>query len=305
MTTSSTPEQWLQERTFRPAPHEARDLGRLLESAGLVADVLLLGRDCATTLGRHLLTLRHGWPGGGTPFGQILFSDLGSKDGTVEIARADGIEVLSPLSPRAASLAPAATGDGLHRALGATGADLLLVVPAHLVRIDLDAVAALLASFCRHPAVQLASGFEGARGGALSRLLVRPVLSALHPELSVVADPACPLLALRPGTFRGLPIARCAGYEPALTVEAWRHGGLDALCQVRLGPLEWGESGAEIAPGTEATCALALLESLRRADRIRSTQEYGHLSSTLVDAPDGGLRAQTRLEIFPWTTPSP
>lgn len=290
---------------MRPTANEARELGQALKSADLTADVLLLGRDCATTLGRHLLTLRHGWPGGGSPFGQILFSDLGSTDGTLEIARADGIEVLHAPSPRAASLAPAATGDGLVRALAATRADLLLVVPAHLVRIDLDSAAALLAGFHRHPTVQLAMGFEGARGGSLSRLLVRPILSALHPELSVLADPACPLLALRTGTFRSLPIARCAGYEPALAVEAWRLGGLDALCQVRLAPLEWGETGPEFATGTEATCALALFESLRRADRVLPAQEFGHFSSTLLDAPDGGLRAQTRLEVFPWTSPAP
>lgn len=305
MSGPTTPESWLQERTFRPQAGEARELGRALRAAGLASDVLLVGRDCATTLGRHLLTLRHGWPGGGSPFGQILFSDLGSTDGTVEIARADGIEVLSPPSPRAASLAPAATGDGLVRALETTRADLLLVLPASLVRIDLDAVAALLACLHRHPSALLALGFEGARGGSLSRLLVRPILAALHPELSVLADPACPLLALRPEAFRSRPIARCAGFEPSLAVEAWRMGGLDALCQVRLAPLEWGEAGQEIAPGTEATCALALLESLRRADRLVPSQEFGHLSSLLVDAPDGGLRARTRLEVFPWTSPSP
>lgn len=305
MSTVRTPEQWLQERTLRPAANQARDLAETLGSAGLVADVVLLGRDCATTLGRHILTLRHGWPGGRSPFGQILFGDLGSTDGSLEIARTDDVRILLPDAPRAASLAPAASGDGLHRALEASRADLLLVVPAHLVRVDLDDLAALLAGFCQHPGVHLAMGFQGARGGTLSRVLVRPILSALHPDLSVLADPACPVIALRPGTFRTLPIARCAGYEPSLAVEAWRHGGLDALCQVRLQALEWGESGEEIAPGTEVRCSLALLESLRRAGRLESPREFGHLASTLLDAPDGGLRVQTRLEVFPWTLPTP
>lgn len=305
MSATTTPESWLSDRSPRPEPGEARGLARTLEAAGMTADVLLLGRDCATTLGRHLLTLRHGWPGGGSPFRQILFSDLGSTDATVEIARADGIEVLPPSSPRAASLSPAAGGDGLVRALQATRADLLLVVPAALVRLELDAVAALLGCFPRFPSVHLAMGFEGARGGTLSRLLARPVLSALHPELSVLADPACPLLALRPASFRTVPIARCAGYEPSLAVEAWRLGGLDALCQVRVAPLEWGEAGQEIAPGSEATCALALLESLRRAGRFEPSQEFGHLSTAILDSPGGGLRALTRLEVFPWSTPSP
>jgi len=305
MTAILTPESWLQHRTILPAAHEARDLAGLLEANSLSADVVLLSRDDAGTLGRHLLTLRHGWPGGASPFGQILVTDLGSTDGTLEIAEEAGARVLQPESPRAASLAPAAVGDGLVRALAASRADLLLLVPARLVRLDLDAVAALLASFCHLPSVQLALGFQGSGGGAMSRLLARPLLSALLPELSVLADPACPVLALRRTSFLTVPVASVAGFEPALAVETWNQGGLDALCQVRFPPLEWGEGGEPLDEGSGFRCTLALLEALRRARRLSTPQELGHLASSLADAPDGGLLARTRLEIFPWARPSP
>lgn len=298
-----TPEDWLERRTLQPTAQEARGLPALLRDSGLTVDLVLLTRDAATTLGRHLLTLRHGWPGNECPFGRILVTDLGSSDTTLEIAEQALAETIPPDAPQAASLGPAAHGDGLVRALTHSRADILLVVPARLVRLDLDAVAALVAAFCRLPALQFAQGYQSADGSDLSRLLARPLLSALLPELSVLADPACPLLALRRTSFLTVPIARTCGYQPALAVEAWRQGGLDALAQVRIPPLEWGEQGA----GDDAECGfrtgLALLEALRRARRLSVPQELGHLSTSLVDSPSGGLLARTHLDIFPWRDP--
>lgn len=303
MTMILTPEDWLERRTLQPAPQEARHLPGLLRDAGLTVDLVLLTRDAATTLGRHLLTLRHGWPGNECPFGRILVTDLGSSDNTLEIAEQAGAETVPPDAPQAASLGPAAHGDGLVRALARSTADLLLVVPARLVRLDFDAVAALLGAFCRLPAVQFAQGFQSAAGSDLSRLLARPLLAALLPELSVLADPACPLLALRRTSFLTVPIARTCGYQPALAVEAWRQGGLDALAQVRIPPLEWGDQGDGDDAGCGFRTGLALLESLRRARRLSVPQELGHLSMSLVDTPVGGLLARTHLDIFPWRDP--
>jgi len=299
-----TPEDWLERRTLIPTPHEARRLPAALREAELTVDLVLLTRDAAATLGRHLLTLRHGWPGGESPFGRILVTDLGSSDGTLDIAEQAQAEAIPPEAPLAASLAPAAHGDGLVRALARSSADLLLVIPARLVRIDLDAIAALVAAFCHHPALQFAQGFQSSSGTELSRLLARPLLAALLPELAVLADPACPVLALRRTAFLATPIARTCGYQPALAVEAWRQGGLDALAQVRIPPLEWGEQ----TDGNDAECGfrtgLALLESLRRARRLNVPQELGHLSMSLVDAPSGGLLARTHLDVFPWREPA-
>jgi len=304
MTAILTPEDWLERRTLRSGPREARDLLDNLREANLTIDVVLFARDAATTLGRHLLTFRHGWPGGLSPFGQILVTDLGSTDNTVEIAEEAHATVLLPESPRAASLAPAAPGDGLVRAMASSLADILLLVPADLVRLDLDSVAGLLVSFCRFPSLQLAMGFQGSGGSDASHLLARPLLSALLPELSVLADPACPVLALRRTAFLSVPIARTSGFEPSLAVEAWRLGGLEALCQVRLPKLEWGDHCEPLDEGAAFRCTLALLESLRRARRLSTPQEMGHLASSLADAPSGGLLARTRLDVFPWSTPA-
>lgn len=302
MTAILTPEEWLARRTLHPSRNEACSLGGYLAEAGLSADVLLLARDASPTLGRHLLTLMHGWPGGKSPFQQIIVADLGSTDTTVEIAEDASATVLLPESPRAASLAPAADGDGFARALSASQADLLLVVPAGLTRIDLDALATLLDSFRQFPSLLLAQGFQGASGGPLSTHLARPLLATLLPELGLLADPTCPILAVRRTAFRAVPIARSSGYEPSLVVEAWKQGGLDALAQTRIHPLEWD---TRVTPdeGVPFRCTLALLESLRRARRLSTPQEFSHIASTLVDSPSGDLLARAQLHVFPWNTP--
>lgn len=299
MTAILTPEDWLLQRTVAPSKDQARTLGANLAAASLSADVVLLARDAASTLGRHLLTLRHGWPGGATPFHRIFVADLGSTDGTRDIAEEGGATFLPPESPRAASLAPPAHGDGLVRAIAASTSDILLVLPADLTRLDLDSLAAIVDCFRQFPSLLLSQGFQGATGSALSAHLSRPLLAALLPELGLLADPACPVLALRRSAFVAPPIARTSGYEAALVVEAWKQGGLESLAQVRLSRLERVER-PEIDDGQSFRCALALLESLRRSRRLSTPQEFGHISSMLVDQPSGTLLARAHLQVFPW-----
>lgn len=299
MTAILTPEDWLLQRTIAPSRDQARDLRAHLAEASLTADIVLLARDAASTLGRHLLTLRHGWPGGASPFQRLFVADLGSTDGTREITEEGGAVFLPPDAPRATSLAPAADGDGLVRAIAASNADILLVLPADLTRIDLDGIAAIVDSFRLFPSLLLSQGFRGGAGCALSRHLARPLLSTLLPELGLLADPACPVLALRRSAFLAPPIARTSGYEASLVVEAWKQGGLESLAQVRLSRLE-RVAREDSDDGRSFRCALALLESLRRSRRLSTPQEFGHISSTLVDQPSGSLLAKAHLMVFPW-----
>ncbi|MCB9496744.1 MAG: hypothetical protein H6686_07670 [Fibrobacteria bacterium] len=300
MTESLTQETWLQERTFEPSsPLTGRLPGRL-QTAGLTVDAVLLARNASATLGRHLLTLRHGWPGGRSPFTEILVCDLGSSDSTCEIATAGGGTLLLPEGGDSARLSPAADGEGVLQALAHSQADILLVMPAELLRLDMDALAAMVGAFLDFPSLQMVLGFEDASGNELSRLLCRPLLSTLLPELSLIADPACPLFAIRRKHFSDLPLARTSGFQAALMVDVWRIGGLEALAQVRIPRLE-RETNAASDHGQEFRCALALLEALRRSQRFSTPRELGHMATTLVDSPTGsGLLARTRLEVFPW-----
>lgn len=296
-----SPETWLASATHAVAPGAARHLPGLLRDAGLRAGVVLLGRDAAATLGRHLLTLQHGWPGGAAPWSEILVADLGSRDATAELARSGGADFLPPSDPRAASLAPPAHGEGLRRALRESTSDLLLVLPADLVRIDLDAAAALVTLLAEHPETHLVQAFES-RPGPHPPHALRHLLAILAPELAAMAAPDNPFLALRTSEIRNLPLAATAGYEPALVVDLWARHGLGALRQVRIPSLEW-EASPEGDPAHGFRSTLALLEALQRAGRLRVPDTLGHLLPTIEETTEGRLVEHTRLEIFPWLPP--
>lgn len=294
-----TPESWLANHSVLPDPEAAKRLREASES-GIRLGVVLLAHDAATTIGRHLLLLRHGWPGGTAPWSEILVADLGSTDSTLEIARTHDAEILEN-PERPAQGGTFALGDGLARALAKTESDILAVLPASLVRIEIEAVAALMAAMLDHPAARIAMGAESAQGCEISRYSLRPLLSALCPPLSVLSDPATPLLALRPKDLKTLPLARTNGYEAALAVDCWHRHGLESLLQVLTGPLYWSEAADPRQNSTHAFHAqLAALEALRRAGCLQIPGEFGHILPTPEEWTSEGPRLVSRLEVFDW-----
>lgn len=295
-----TPEAWLFRNSLLVGKEAPAKLARLTDRN---IDLCLLSRDSSSTLQRHLLLLRHGWPGGQSPWRRILVSDLGSSDNTCQIAAEAGATVVAPENPRAAQCEPSADGDGLHRALSQTDADVLLVAPANLLRLDMDALASLALALLERPELSMVQGAGSVAGSDLSLLALRPLLAALCPPLAVFSDPSSPLLAIRPEAIRQLPLARTSGYEAALLVDCWSKFGLSSLAQVLTGPVQWHHQDPRSTPHHSFRCQLAVLEALRRAQRIQTSQEFGHLLPQPQDWTAQGPRIQTHLEIFPWRLP--
>ncbi len=298
---SMSAETWLSHNSRLPTSDAAR---RISESArdGSKLALLLLSHNNAQTIGRHLLLLQHGWPGGHAPWHEIMVADLGSSDATVEIARAHGAKILE--NPQhAIRTGMGAHGDGLGRALEVSDSDILAVAPASLVRVELDALASLLAVLLDQPSCRIALGAESAEGSVLSRYSLRPLLAALCQPLSLISDPASPLLALRTQEIKALPLARSNGYEAALVIDCWNHYGLESIVQVLTGPLHW--SGPD--PRADSTHAfhsqLAALEALHRAGRLQIPGQFGHILPTPETWDENGPRVVSRLEIFPWRIP--
>lgn len=294
-----TPEAWLFRNSFLPS----RDAPQRLHGDHPKVGLCLLARNAANTLGRHLLLLQHGWPGGIAPWSEILVADLGCTDSTAEIARLHGGTFIEPLEPLAASLDPAADGDGLFRALAATACEILLVVPADLIRLDLVSVATMICTLVDNPDIQLCLGTSQVDGGPLSALGARPILAALCPELAVISDPTAPILALRTSAIRDLPLARTAGYEAALVVDCAAEHGIQSLAQVKSEPLEWELGDPRLETGRSFRTLVALLEALRRRNHLTTTAELGHLLPRPRDWSDSGPRLVTSLEVFPWARP--
>ncbi|MBK9579178.1 MAG: hypothetical protein IPK50_19130 [Fibrobacterota bacterium] len=292
-----TPEAWL----FRNSILPTRDApARLASHQQVRIDLCLLARDSSSTLQRHLLLLRHGWPGGKSPWRRILVADLGSSDNTCQIAEEAGATLLAPENPRAAESEPSADGDGLQRALEHSDADILLVAPANVLRLEMDSLATLALSLVERPELALCQGASSVAGSELSLLGLRPLLAALCPPLAVFSDPASPLLAVRPDKIRDLPLAKTGGYEAALVVDCWFKFGLSSLSQVLTGSLEWHDRDPRSAPSHSFRSQLALLEALRRAGRLHTNQEFGHLLPVPQEWSAKGPRILTQMEVFPW-----
>lgn len=295
-----SPETWLSRHTLLSQPEAPRRVTKEA-AAGTKMGVALWARDNAATIGRHLLLLQHGWPGGEAPWSEVVVVDLGSADATAEIAREHGATVLQ-IADGVSRTQATADGDGLARVLEWTNSDILLVASADLVRLDFVGLASLMAAMFDHPACRIASGAESPLGGPLSRLSIRPLLAALCPPLAVLSDPTSPLFALRPDRVRDLPLARTGGFEAALLVDCWNKHGLESIVQVLVGELEWARNDPRQDSTHAFHCQLAVLEALRRAGRLQSTGEFGHILPTPEGWDENGARVVSRLEVFPWKT---
>jgi hypothetical protein len=293
-------EEWLATHTHRTRPAQARELAAKVRESHVRLGVVLSVRNDARSLGKHLLALSYGWPGGDSPWCEIAAVDLGSTDASVEIARSQDARLLGGPERFLPGDAPA-EGLALRRATEQLGCDIVMTVPAGLRRIDWEQASGLVLSLIEHPAAVLAIGFQDVPPPS-SSLALRPLLSALEPDLSLVVDPTCPLLAVRSAAVRELPLALTQGYEPALLLEAWKRHDLDGLCQAPVGTLLWQDGGVRHEEHATFRSMLALLEAAHRQEILDKATPFGHLFSTLSQEEDG-VRVHAGLQLFRWSVP--
>jgi glucosyl-3-phosphoglycerate synthase len=72
-------------------------------------------------------------------------------------------------------------------------------------------------------------------GGRVTELAARPLLNLCFPQLAGFDQPLAGEIAIRRDVMARLPIPVGYGVEIAMLIDAWRHCGLEALCQVDLG----------------------------------------------------------------------
>lgn len=206
--------------------------------------VVLPALDEEATVGGVVAALR---PLLGGLIDELVVMDSGSRDGTVDVARAAGArvvrrtDVLSEFEPWPGK------GEVLWRALAATSGDLIVFIDSDLVDLDSSFVPSLLGPLLLgDPAIQLVKGFyrrplrlEGAEsgqgGGRVTELLARPLLSALRPELAGVVQPLGGEYAATREFLESVPFAAGYGVEIGLLLDVHTRHGLDGLAQVNLG----------------------------------------------------------------------
>jgi hypothetical protein len=185
------------------------------------------------------------------------------------------------------------------RALQASTADILLVLPAHLARIPLAGIAEMVLGMLEWPEVVFVQAFASQQGTHASDPL-RFLLAVLSPHLAGLVAPTSPVLALRCPAARSLPLALSSGYEAALAVDVWKSHGMEGLAQVGIPPLEYHNQHESEEQGQGFRATLAVLEALQRAGQIQLPNVMGHILPILQELPDGKLRERSQLEIFAW-----
>jgi len=291
-------EEWFEERRWKPVPEQAKVLSGIVKEQGIRLGVVLPCCDDAATLGKHLLALKHGWPGGTSPWCEISVVDLGSLDSSIEIARSQDARILQGPERIIPGELPL-EGVALARAVEQLGCEIVLVAPAGLRRIDWEQFSGLVLSLLEHPQAVVAIGYE-AEPSTLSSLAIRPLLCALEEDLSLLIDPACPALAVRCAGLKQISLAGTVGYEPALLLRVLKRFGLEGIAQAPIGKLFWAEGERRFEEGVSFRSILALLEASKHSNPNHETREFGHLFSTIEIAKDSSVVSRNSLQLFPW-----
>ncbi|MCY7340387.1 MAG: glucosyl-3-phosphoglycerate synthase [Pseudonocardia sp.] len=237
-------EQWFARRTWQEPDWSVADL--VAAKAGRRVSVVLPALDEEATVGAIVAAIVPLTTGAAPLVDELVVVDSGSTDRTVELAAAAGArvvhreEVVPDLEPLPGK------GEVLWRSLAATTGDLVCYLDSDLIDFDPAFVPALLGPLITEPGVALVKGFyrrplrlettqADTGGGRVTELLVRPLLSALRPELAGVVQPLGGEYAGTRELLESLPFAAGYGVEIGLLLDTHATLGLDALAQVNLG----------------------------------------------------------------------
>jgi glucosyl-3-phosphoglycerate synthase len=212
------------------------------ERAGSIA-VCVPARECAPTIGQvsaELVALREAGA-----IDRVVVLDAHSADGTGDIARRAGAEVVQQ-----ADLVPGmgpveGKGDAMWRALTVLSEDVICFVDGDTRAFGRHFALGLAGAVACTEGVQFAKGFfrrpfragdvvlpEG--GGRVTELLARPLLRAWWPELAAVHQPLAGEIAARRDLLARLPFVTGYGVEIAMLLDVGREVGAAGIAQVDL-----------------------------------------------------------------------
>jgi glucosyl-3-phosphoglycerate synthase len=176
---------------------------------------------------------------------EVVVIDGGSSDRTVEVAAKAGARVVE-LGDHLSLDPHPGKGAALWLAVAQTSADVLLFLDADVSPFDAGWVPAMVEPLLAEPDVQLVKGcydrpvgapgaVQPGRGGRVTELVARPLLSVAWPELAQVRQPLAGETAARRTLLERLPFATGYGVEIGLLLDTYARHGLGAIAQVDLG----------------------------------------------------------------------
>jgi glucosyl-3-phosphoglycerate synthase len=254
-TAEAAAKRWEQTRTFHHSPYSPERIAAAKAKQGCSVSVCLPARECAGTVGEIVNALVGARAGGAID--EIVVIDAGSADGTAAIAERAGARVYQEheLMPELGPIL--GKGDAMYRALGggAVSGEIVCYLDA-----DTSGASGHYATGLLGPLLCEASGAEGAAGegriefvkafykrpfeygglsvpdggGRVNRLLARPALALLYPQLAAVRQPLAGEVAARRELLERVPFATGYGVEIGMLIDVWREVGLEGIAQVDL-----------------------------------------------------------------------
>ncbi|MDU0478306.1 glucosyl-3-phosphoglycerate synthase [Staphylococcus chromogenes] len=196
---------------------------------------------------------------------EVIVIDSDSEDDTATQARRAGARVINWREPLPHIAPQPGKGEALWRGVAAAQGEFVAFVDADLSNPHPATVSQLVAAFA-DPKIQLVKsnyqrGFHGAPtgGGRVTELTAKPLLRALFPQLSEIAQPLSGEYAIRAATARSLPFVSGYGVEIGLVIDVFRSVGLRGISQVDLGVRQHRNRPLlELAPMADEVCATIL-----------------------------------------------
>jgi glucosyl-3-phosphoglycerate synthase len=223
--------------------HEDFDLAELRAAkVGHVVSVCLPARNEEITVGAIVETIRAQLVECSSLVDEIIVVDDHSTDATARVAADAGARVV------AASDVLPEHGDGygkgaaMWKSLAEADGDIVVWCDADVIGFESHFVTGLLGPLLTRPDIGFVKGFyerpaaeAGDRGGRVTELVARPMLSLLFPHLSSVAQPLAGEYAGRRELLERLPFVEGYGVDIALLIDIAERFGTDAMAQVDLG----------------------------------------------------------------------
>jgi glucosyl-3-phosphoglycerate synthase len=237
-------ENWFARRTWQEPDWTPADL--VAAKAGRRVAVVLPALDEEATVGAIVAAIVPFTYGPNPLVDELVVVDSGSTDRTIDVAAAAGARVV-----RRADVVPEldpvpGKGEVLWRSLAATTSDIICYIDSDLIDFDPTFVPSLLGPLLLEPGVELVKGFyrrplrleteqADTGGGRVTELLVRPLVSAVRPDLAEIVQPLGGEYAGTRELLESLPFAAGYGVEIGLLLDAHAARGIDAIGQVNLG----------------------------------------------------------------------
>ena len=289
---------------IRAFSHADFPLDQLLESKRATLTVVLPAREVADTVGT-IVERVHGLGG---LVDQVLVVDADSADGSADVARAAGAEVMSEsdLGGGAAPSGPFASfgpirgkGDAMWRALAAVRGDLVAYIDSDTRDFDPRFVTGLFGPLLCEADVEFVKGayrrpftVDGVElpdgGGRVSQLAARPLLDAFYPDLAGLAQPLAGEIAAPRALLERLPFATGYAVETAMLLDVRELVGADAIVQSDLGERRnQHQPLPALRPMADVVLAV-VCERLRREGRL---QDGGPEDAIVVRPPFAEIAA--------------